>query len=379
MREDSIAALRDRARRRLPRAVFDFIDGGAELEGTLRRNTADFDRISLVPNCLVDVDRRDCSAILLGRKADLPLVVGPTGLAALVWPKADLALARAAAAAGVPFVVSTSSSMRLEEIAAASPGSRLWMQIYAYRDRELVKSLIRRARSAGFEALVVTVDTPVLGHRSRDHANRFSVPLRPTARLAADLLRCPRWTWGILRWGVPRMQNFVEAGKSDRIESLARLMTRNLNPGATWDDLMWIREAWHGKLLLKGVLSAGAAERAVREGVEGLVVSNHGGRQLDGAPSSISMLGEIVAAVGNRIETYLDGGIRRGMDLAKAMAIGARAGMVGRATLYGVAAGGELGAYHALQLLRTEFDRALALLGCAHATDLVSGMIREQR
>lgn len=379
MREDSIAALRDRARRRLPRAVFDFIDGGAELEGTLRRNTADFDRISLVPNCLVDVDRRDCSAILLGRKADLPLVVGPTGLAALVWPKADLALARAAAAAGVPFVVSTSSSMRLEEIAAASPGSRLWMQIYAYRDRELVKSLIRRARSAGFEALVVTVDTPVLGHRSRDHANRFSVPLRPTARLAADLLRCPRWTWGILRWGVPRMQNFVEAGKSDRIESLARLMTRNLNPGATWDDLMWIREAWQGKLLLKGVLSAGAAERAVREGVEGLVVSNHGGRQLDGAPSSISMLGEIVAAVGNRIETYLDGGIRRGMDLAKAMAIGARAGMVGRATLYGVAAGGELGAYHALQLLRTEFDRVLALLGCAHATDLVSGMIREQR
>lgn len=379
MREDSIAALRDRARRRLPRAVFDFIDGGAELEGTLRRNTADFDKISLVPNCLVDVDRRDCSATLLGRKADLPLIVGPTGLAALVWPKADLALARAAAAAGVPFVVSTSSSMRLEEIAAASPGSRLWMQIYAYRDRELVKSLIRRARSAGFEALMVTVDTPVLGHRSRDHANRFSVPLRPTGRLAVDLLRCPRWTWGILRWGVPRMQNFVEAGKSERIESLARLMTRNLNPGATWDDLMWIREAWQGKLLLKGVLSAGAAERAAREGVEGLVVSNHGGRQLDGAPSSISMLGEIVAAVGNRIETYLDGGIRRGMDLAKAMALGARAGMVGRATLYGVAAGGELGAYHALQLLRTELDRALALLGCAHATDLVSGMIREQR
>ena len=379
MREDSITALRDRARRRLPRAVFDFIDGGAELEATLRRNTADFDKISLVPNCLVDVDRRDCSAILLGRKADLPLVVGPTGLAALVWPKADLALARAAAAAGVPFVVSTSSSMRIEEIAAASPGSRLWMQIYAYRDRELVKSLIRRARSAGFEALMVTVDTPVLGHRSRDHANRFSVPLRPTGRLVVDLLRCPRWTWGILRWGVPRMQNFVEAGKSERIESLARLMTRNLNPGATWDDLMWIREAWQGKLLLKGVLSAGAAERAVREGVEGLVVSNHGGRQLDGVPSSVSMLGEIVAAVGNRIETYLDGGIRRGMDLAKAMALGARAGMVGRATLYGVAAGGELGAYHALQLLRTEFDRALALLGCAHATDLVSGMIREQR
>lgn len=379
MREDSIAALRERAKRRLPRAVFDFIDGGAESETTLRRNALDFDRISLVPRCLVNVAQRDCSAVLLGRRAQLPLIIGPTGLAALVWPRADLALARAAAQAGVPFVVSTSSSMRLEEIAASASGARLWMQVYAYKDRELVRSLIARAKNAGFEALVVTVDTPVLGRRSRDHRNGFSVPLRPSWRLAADIARCPRWSWGILRWGVPRMQNFVETGKSQGIESLARLMMRNLNPAATWDDLSWIRDAWQGRMLLKGVLCAEDAEKAVREGLQGLVVSNHGGRQLDGAPSSISMLGEILATVGNRIETYLDGGIRRGIDLAKAVAMGARAGMIGRATLYGVAAAGEPGAGHALALLHAEFDRALALLGCARTTDLASGMIRQDR
>jgi (S)-mandelate dehydrogenase len=375
LRDDSIYSLRDRAKRRLPRAVFDFIDGGADAETTLRRNLEDLDRVALLPRCFENVATRDLSTTILGARASIPLIIAPMGLAALVWPQADLILARAAEAAGVPFVISTSSSQRLEEITRASPEGQNWFQIYPYKDRELTKSLIARARAAGVKILVLTVDTPVLGHRARDHRNHFSVPLRPTLQLAWDLMRCPRWTIGVLRFGVPRMQNLVDYGHGTSVQSLASLMTNNLNAGATWSDLGWIRDTWRGKLLMKGILSADSAERAATLGVDGIVISNHGGRQLDGVPSTISVLSGIVRAVNRRCEIFLDGGIRSGSDIAKCIALGADAVMVGRAPLYGVAAHGEVGASHALSLLRTQFDRTLALLGCVSAASLDSRCI----
>lgn len=363
LREDSIEGMRRRARHRLPRMVFDFIDGGAESESALRRNTEELARLALVPNCFVGVEHRDLTVPVLGRAASMPLIIGPTGLAALAWPRADLLLARAAQDSDIPFVVSTSSSARLEDIADVAPSARLWMQIYLYKDRQLVKSLIKRAADRDFEALVITADTPVLGHRSRDHANRFSVPLRLTWALAGELLRCPSWTVGTLRHGIPRMCNLVDNG-DDKLQSLAELMIRNVNPGASWADLGWIRDAWRGKLVLKGVLSPASAERAVLEGFDAIVVSNHGGRQLDAAPATISALPEIAQAVAHRLEIYIDGGIRTGADIAKAIALGARSTMIGRPALYGVAAAGAVGARHALELLRSEYDRTLALLGC---------------
>jgi isopentenyl diphosphate isomerase/L-lactate dehydrogenase-like FMN-dependent dehydrogenase len=368
---DTIEGLRSCARRRLPKAVFDFFDGGAETETTLRRNVDDLARLVLTPRYFVDVAERDLSTRLLGREAAMPLAIAPTGLAALGWPRADVALARAAAAAGLPFVVSTSSSVRIEEIAEGAPdGARLWFQVYPYRDQTLVRSLIERAAAAGFEAIVVTVDVPVLGHRSRDHHNRFTVPLVPTPRLAYDLVRCAGWTLDIARHGVPRMQNFVDAGHGQGVASLAHLMTSNMNPGSTWEDLAWIRRAWPGPILVKGVLAAADAALAVRHGLDGVVISNHGGRQLDGGPSTVSRLPAIVDAVAGRAEIYIDGGVRSGTDIAKVVSLGATAAMVGRATLYGVAAGGEAGAAHALTLLRTGYDRSLALLGRARTADL---------
>lgn len=373
----SIDDLRAYARRRLPKAVFDFIDGAAEGEHTLRRNCSDFDLIEFLPRTLVDVSARDLSATLLGARAHMPLAIAPTGLAALAWADADIAIARAAAAYGVPATVSTSSSVRLERIRRAVPDARLWFQVYMYKDRELVRSLIRRALDADFEALVVTVDVPILGQRHRDLRNRFTVPLRPTARLAWDLVRCPRWTGHILRYGVPRMQNLVDGTRTDTsVASLAKLIERNMDASVEWRDLAWLREVWPRKILLKGIVSPRDAEHAVRAGVDGIVVSNHGGRQLDSVASTISVLPDIALAVGDRAELYLDSGVRRGADIAKALALGARGVMVGRATLYGAAAGGEPGALRALAILRAELDRCLALVGCPSAGSLDPSFLR---
>lgn len=375
----AIADLRGMARRRLPRAVFDFFDGGAEDEITLRRNREAFDGIAFAPRVMVDVSRRELAVPLLGRPAAFPLIVAPTGLAALGWPQADIALARAAGEMGVPFIVSTASSVRLEDIARAAPNTRLWFQLYVYRDREIARSLVRRARDAGCEALVLTADVPMFGQRERDARNRFGVPLRPTPRMVWDALRCPRWTLGLLRHGAPRMQNFVDPGKGlDSIESLAAHVTANLDASVTWRDVASLRDGWPGRLVLKGVLSGADAAQAVRSGFDAIVVSNHGGRQLDHAPASLSVLPEVVAAVAGKAEVYVDGGVQRGSDIAKARCLGAQAVMVGRATLFGVAAAGQPGAERALSLLRAEFDRTLALLGRPSATALDSTCLRIQ-
>ena len=373
----SIADLRILARRRLPKAVFDFIDGAAESESTLRRNCADFDDIQFVPRVLTDVSRRNLSVDLLGRAAKLPVAIAPTGLAALAWAQADIALARAAHESGIPFTVSTSSSVRLEHIREAVPEARLWFQVYVYKDRDLVRSLVQRARAADFEALVLTVDVPVLGQRHRDLRNRFTVPVRPTPRLVWDLMRCPRWTAHILEHGVPKMQNLIDGSHTDKsVASLANLMTRNMDAALDWGAAAWLRELWPGKMVIKGILSPPDAEQAVRAGFDAISISNHGGRQLDGAMSAIGALPDIVAAVGERAELYLDGGVRRGSDIAKALALGAHAVTVGRATLYGVAAAGEAGARASLSILAAELDRCLALLGCPCASSLDRSFVR---
>lgn len=372
-----IADLRDLARKRLPKAVFDFIDGGAECESTLRRNSADFEAITLVPRALIDVSNRDLSVKLLGRAAALPLAVAPTGLAALAWADADIALARSAQAMGVPFTVSTSASVRLEDIRESVPDGRLWFQVYVYKDRELVRSLVRRAQAAQFEALVLTVDVPVLGQRYRDIRNRFTVPVRITPRLLWDLARCPRWTAHALMHGVPKMRNLMDGSQTDAsLASLASLMTRNMDSALDWSGAAWLREIWPGKLILKGILAPEDAERAVRVGFDAVAVSNHGGRQLDCAVSAISALPQIVEAVGGAGEVYLDGGVRRGSDIVKALALGARAVTIGRAALYGVAAAGEPGARASLSMLAAELDRCLALIGCPSAAGVGRAFVR---
>lgn len=376
-RTQSIADLRLMARHRLPRAVFDFFDGAAEDEVSLRRSTAAFDKIEFSPRIMVDVSKRDAAVPVLGTPTPLPLIIAPTGLAALGWPQADVLLARAAGKLGLPFIVSSSSSVRLEEIARAAPDTRLWFQVYVYRDRELVRSLIRRARDARFEAIVLTADVPLLGQRHRDGRNRFSVPVKMTPRMLWDVVRCPRWTYGILAHGVPRMQNFVDAKSGLKsIGSLAALMTSNMDASVSWQDVAALRADWPGKIVLKGVLSPADAVQAVNSGFDAIAVSGHGGRQLDHAPAPISVLPEIVAAVRGRTEIFLDGGVRRGSDIAKALCLGANAAMIGRATLFGAAAAGQPGAERALELLRAEFDRCLALIGCPTARSLTAAYLR---
>jgi isopentenyl diphosphate isomerase/L-lactate dehydrogenase-like FMN-dependent dehydrogenase len=327
---------------------------------------------------LVDVSQRDRSATVLGARSSLPLIVAPTGLASLAWARADVLLAQAAHAAGVPFTISTSSSVRMEDIRQGAPEARLWFQIYLYKDRELVRSLIARARAIDCEALVLTVDVPLLGRRLRDRRNRFTVPLRPSARLAWDLLRCPGWTAQILANGVPRMQNFVDGKRDASVASLAALMTSNMDASVTWDAIAWVRDVWPGRLVLKGVLHPDDARGAVERGIDAIAVSNHGGRQLDSATSAIRALPDVVAAVAGRAEVFLDGGIRRGSDIAKACALGANAVMVGRAGLYGVGAGGRAGAERAFAILAEELDRCLALLGCPATTQLDPGWLNER-
>lgn len=365
----TIEDLRRYARRRLPRAVFDFVDGAAETESTLDLNVSEMEALRFKSRVMVNVANRDLSTLILGAKARLPMIIGPTGLAALVWPEADICLAGAAQRSGIPFVISTSSSVRLEDIAAAVPGARLWFQLYMYKERELVRSLVQRALDVGVEALVLTADVPVLGQRVRDLRNGFTVPLRPSGRLIWDLLRCPKWTFDLARHGIPKMRNFADAGH-DSIASLAQLMTDNMDASVDWDSAAWLRDAWPRKIILKGVLSPEDASEAVRRGFEAIVVSNHGGRQLDGAPSSIAALPAVVSAVAGRAEVYLDGGVRRGASVAKAVAMGARGVFLGRATLYGVAAGGVAGVDLALAILRAELDRCLALIGCPTVVSL---------
>ena len=374
----NIADLRAMARRRLPRVVFDYVDSGAEDEVTLAQNRAAFLRYAFVPRILSGAATCDLSVTLFGQSLEVPWIVGPTGLNGLLWPGADLALARAAERAGAVYVHPTAANVALERFAQTTGGIR-WFQLYPWGERRVWARLIERAQAAGYRALIVTIDSLLAGNRERDRRNRFAHHVRYTPRIVLDGLLHPGWlagTW--LRSGMPRFENIVEfAGPGASARELADYVRTMRNPDFSWDDLGWLRSQWRGPFLVKGVLAAEDARHAVDLGAEGVVVSNHGGRQLDGAIATLDALPPIVAAVGDAATVVVDGGFRRGSDVVKALALGAKAVILGRAPLYGVAAAGEAGVDRALEILRDETHRVLALLGCPNLQSLSRACLRE--
>jgi (S)-mandelate dehydrogenase len=359
----NIEDLRQMARRRLPRAIFDFFDGGAEDETTLRENRAAFERVRLLPKVLVNVAQVDTTTEIFGRKSNLPLAIAPTGgISAGRWG-AELILARAAKAWGVPFTMATPSAFSIERV-AEEVGGRLWYQLYCVRNIEFRNKLVARAKDAGYEAILVTVDLPVSGKRERDPRNGFHTPYSPNWRNSRDVIFKPAWALDMMRNGLPGMANlegypFTTPSGTDIVTAVGREM----DAGLDWEYIKRLRELWPGKLLLKGVERADDAERAVSVGCDGIVVSNHGGRQLDGAAATLEALPAISSAVGNKLTVLLDGGVRRGVDILKARALGAQAVLTGRATLFGAMAGAEPGARRALEILSTELVRAMQLSG----------------
>ena len=356
------------ARSRLPRVAYEFLAGGAEDDVTLKDNRAVFERIRFRPRTLVDVSGRSQQVSVFGKTYTSPFGVAPTGAAGLYGFAADIALARAAREAGVPFVLSTASFEPLEKVAREAAGGTLWFQLYMSKDREPAQKLVMRALDAGYEALVVTTDLPVHPNREYNQRNGFTVPFKLNFANMVDGALHPRWLVGVflrtlLDSGVPRFQN-LDTNVGGRIIAKPMNEFRARREALNWEDFRWLRELWPRKLFVKGIMRADDTLLAAQHGADGVFISNHGGRALDGALSPIEALPEIRAAVGRRIVLMLDSGIRRGSDIVKALALGADMAFVGRATLFGMAAGGEAGAQHAIGILRSEIDRVLALLGC---------------
>lgn len=360
-----------RAKRYLPRFVYDYVAGGAEDETCLRTNAEDLAALRLLPNCLRDTTSIDTSIEVFGRTWKNPVGVAPVGFNGLVRPNGDVLLARAAASQGVPFVLSTASNSRLEEVRAAAPDAPQWMQLYVMTDRSIAEQMVRRAAAARFEALVLTVDVPVSGMRERDVRNGFKLPFRPGPKTLFDLVSHPLWSLWMAAHGAPGFVNLSESTDAKASAQVqAALLARAMDRALVWDSLAWLRSIWKGPLLLKGVLHRDDAAKAMHAGVDGLIVSNHGGRQLDAAPSTISVLQGVVDAVEERLPVFVDSGFRRGSDVIKAIALGARGVFLGRAAVWGLAAEGEQGAAKAIGLVSTEIERTLTLLGAASLREL---------
>jgi (S)-mandelate dehydrogenase len=375
----TIEDLRRMAHRRLPRSSCEYLEGGAEDEVSLRRNRDVFERIAWLPRTLVGAGVPELAISLFGRRANLPVVIAPTAFNGLLWPQGDVALARAAAGAGIPFTLSTVSNCAIEKLAREAPGDN-WFQLYPVKDPRSLERLVDRARDAGFGTLVVTTDVPVLGAREWDQRN-YRAPLKLGATALLDMLTHPAWLWGMARaGGPPRFENLVEflpGGDTSRSAFLgARYLSTQLNPQFSWHDVARLRERWRGRLVLKGLLSVDDARRAVELGADGIVLSNHGGRQLDSAVSGVELLPAVTAEFRDRTTVMVDGGFRRGSDVLKALALGAHAVMIGRATLYGLAARGETGVAHALSLLRAEMERTMTLLGCRNVAEVGRQLVR---
>ena len=368
----SIEDLRSLARRRLPDVVFDYVDGGAEGEVTLRENRRAFDAVTFRPRQAVAVHHCDLRTRVLGLDLALPALLAPVGYSRLMHPSGEVAAARAAGSAGTAYILSTVSGYRLEEVKAATSGP-VWYQLYLVGGREAAEAGIVRAHAAGLSALVITIDTPVVGMREAElrHGAVQLLGPKPMAKLPflPQLLTRPGWLAGfLLDGGVHELPNVVipAHGSMALVDARMGLVRATFS----WEDMRWIRGVWPGPILFKGVLTGEDARRAVDEGAAAVIVSNHGGRQLDGAPASLRALLEVVRAVNGRAEVLLDGGIRRGSDIIKAICLGARAVLVGRAYVYGLAAAGEPGVARALQILRTDLERTLTLLGCPSISDL---------
>jgi L-lactate dehydrogenase (cytochrome) len=368
----TIGDLRRLAKRRLPRAVFDYIDGGADGEVTLRENCRIFDDVTFRPRNAVAIPSCDLRTTVLGTQLELPLLLAPVGSSRMFYPRGEAVAARAAGAAGTVYIQSTLSGCRLEEVKAASTGP-VWYQVYLVGGRDVASAAIERARTAGFSALVVTIDTAVAGLRERDVRNGakelLSRKLWTMLPFVPQFLARPRWLAGFLSdGGLMSFPNIVLPGQGPML--YADVGTALEQSTVSWRDLRWIREAWNGPVVIKGVLTGDDARRAVDEGADAIVVSNHGGRQLDGVAATLRALPEVVAAVNGQTEVLLDGGIRRGSDIVKALCLGARAVLAGRAYAYGLGAGGEAGVTRAIQILRADLVRTLKLLGCPSVAEL---------
>ncbi|MEZ5594337.1 MAG: alpha-hydroxy acid oxidase [Gammaproteobacteria bacterium] len=373
----NIADLRAVARKRLPRAIFDYIDGGAEDEVSLRANMHDFNRWQLVPEILTDVEQINLATRVLGEAVSMPLVLSPTGMTRTFHPLGERAVAPAAADAGIIYSLSSMSSVSIEEIGALTNAPK-WFQIYVWRDRGIVRDFIARARSAGFKALCLTVDVQIAGNRERDLYNGLTVPPKLNAKMLLDMMRYPGWCFNMLRHEPLQAANVVgkAAQVGEGVSTVLAYVSAQFDRSVTWADAEWMIQEWNGPFAIKGILSVQDALRAVEAGATGIIVSNHGGRQLDSVPSPIELLPEIVEAVGDRAEVIIDGGVRRGTDIIKALALGATACMAGRPYLYGLAAGGQAGVERALSLLQEELRRDMILLGVSDIAQLNRSHLR---
>jgi (S)-mandelate dehydrogenase len=369
----NIFDLREMALKRVPKGLFEFVDRGTEDEVALRNNRAAFERIKLIPRTLVDVSARSQEITLFGHPQKMPIVIAPTGTAGLMWHEGEIALARAAKAAGIPFSLATGSITAMEKVATEA-GGRLWFQLYMWSRVDLSYQLVERAKAAGYEGLMVTVDSAVSGNREYNLRNGFTIPFTYSRKNVTDVLKHPRWLLSVLgryvlTTGMPTYANYpkeIQTTITARPMGRSMLKCESLN----WEHLRALRKMWPGKLMVKGVLHPEDAKLAADCGADGVIVSNHGGRNLDSSMAPLDMLPEVLDAVGKRLTVLVDGGFRRGSDIVKAMALGANAVLIGRATLYGTAAAGEAGAARAIAILREEIDRVMALIGCRSIADL---------
>lgn len=371
----TVADVRAIARRRLPRMSFDFVDGGSGTETTLRANVSDFERVSLRSRSLVDVSEPSLTTAVVGQPLPMPVVLAPCGLIRVIGGDGELSAVRAAGAAGLTYTISTASSWSIEEIAAEASGP-LWFQLYMWRSREVITTLLERAKAAGCTALVLTVDVVVNSKRPRDHRNGMSIPPQITLRNIAGAVRHPAWFASLLQGppiGFRNLQGIAEGSSAMSHQDYVNTQLANLSP--SWDDIAWLRRSWDGPLFIKGITTVEDAESAAAAGADGIFVSNHGGRQLDGLPSTISTIPLIADAVGDRLDIVLDGGVRSGGDVVKAVALGAKAVAVGRSWVWGAAAAGQRGVAHVAEIYRTEIEETLMLLGCPNVSKLDRSLV----
>jgi L-lactate dehydrogenase (cytochrome) len=375
----NIEDLRQMHVRRAPRMFYDYADSGSWTESTYRANEADFQKIKLRQRVAVNIDKRTVESTMIGRKVAMPVALAPVGMTGMQHADGEILAARAAEKFGVPFTLSTMSICSIEDV-AQNTSAPFWFQLYVMRDRDFSGRLIDRAKAAGCDALVVTLDLQVLGQRHKDLKNGLSAPPKLTIPNIINMMTKPQWCLGMLGTKRRDFRNIVGHVKGvENMASLSAWTAQQFDPSLNWDDLKWIKDRWGGKIILKGILDAEDAELAVKSGADALIVSNHGGRQLDGAPSSIEALPAIVDAVGSRIEVWMDSGIRSGQDVLKAIALGARGTMIGRAFVYGLGAMGEEGVTKALEIIRKELDISMAFCGRTDIREVDAGILLNPR
>ena len=375
----SVAALRRIAQKRLPRPIFDFIDGGAEDEDTLRQNESAFSDWELLPKPLNGAATRDLSTSLFGRTLRSPLLIGPTGLAGLFWPQGEVAAANAASDFGTVYCLSHGSVCTLEQLAKMHQGLK-WMQVFIYKDRGFTRELATRAQESGYDALVLTIDNQLIGKRERDIVNGFTIPPRLDLPQMLAFAKKPSWWWA-MRHELANVTfgNYVQSNSPESVSALAARMGSLLDPSMSWEDVDMLRTHWKGRLILKGVLHPDEAAQAVKHGVDAIIVSNHGGRQLNGAIASARALPAVIQAVNGAIPVLLDGGIRRGSDIFKAVALGASAVLIGRPHLWGLSVAGKDGVQWVLEMLHGELDRTMGLAGASNIEEIRTGQFMKAR